>query len=140
MGGGQRGTRWTQKEDRFLLDLMGRGVSETTLIARMKRSSEAIRMRLLALRKEQPLGHLTPTPELPDDTPIDQLRLPPRIKRVLLSEGLTTVASVREASDGTLLSFVDFGQGSLAYLRTHLGLRSEEGVRPLHFGEKSGSI
>ena len=130
MGGGQRGAKWAKEEDSLLLDLAGSGASETTLTARMKRSPEAIRMRLLALRKRQSLGNLMPAPELPDDTPIDLLQLPPRIKRVLLSESMITVGSVREASDFKLLSFQDFGPGSLSYLWTHLGLPSEEGVRP----------
>ena len=87
-------------------------------------------LRALTMFDNSALSHLMPAPELPDDTLIDLLQLPPRIKRVLLVEGLTTVGSVREASDVTLLSLQDLGPGSLSFLRTHLGLPSEEGVRP----------
>jgi DNA-directed RNA polymerase alpha subunit len=72
---------------------------------------------------------LSPAPELPDDTPIEQLELPARIKRVLQAEGLNTVYDVRETSDKVLISFRDMGPGSVKYLRNALGLPSEEGVR-----------
>jgi hypothetical protein len=132
MGSGHRRGRWTAKEDNMLLELLAGSASETTLTAKLKRSPEAIRMRLLLLQKkrEQPKGSIAPSPELTDDTLIDRLQLPPRIKRVLLAEGLSCVGEVRAASDDTLLSFQDFGRGSLSYVRTHLGLPSREGVRP----------
>jgi hypothetical protein len=44
---------------------------------------------------------------------------------------LKTVGEVREASDATLLSLQDLGQGSVAHLRETLGLPSTDGVRPL---------
>ena len=89
-------------------------------------------MRLLVLQKREreKTRKIKPCPELPDNISIDQIDLPPRIKRILLMEGLTTIGEVREASDDTLLSFQDFGQGSLLYVRTHLGLPSRQGVRP----------
>jgi DNA-directed RNA polymerase alpha subunit len=75
-------------------------------------------MRLLVLKKrEEKKAHVAPTPELPDPTPVHQLQLPPRIRNVLLAEGLKTVGEVRETSDDTLMSFQDFGQRSLTYLR-----------------------
>jgi DNA-directed RNA polymerase alpha subunit len=74
---------------------------------------------------------LQPTPELPDDTPLDAVELPARICNVLAAAGLATVGEVREISDETLLSFQDLGKGSLAYLRETLGLPSCDGVRPL---------
>jgi DNA-directed RNA polymerase alpha subunit len=74
---------------------------------------------------------IDPTPELPDDTPLDDVELPARIRNVLVSAGLITVGEVREISDETLLSFQDLGKGSLAHLRETLGLPSTDGVRPL---------
>jgi DNA-directed RNA polymerase alpha subunit len=75
-------------------------------------------------------GHLVdPTPELPDDTPIDRVRLPTRIQNVMVIAGLKTVGEVRETADETLLSFQDFGPGSITHLRETLGLPSRDGVR-----------
>jgi len=79
---------------------------------------------------------LDPTPELPDDTPLDSVELPTRIRNVLAAEGLKTVGDIREASDAMLLSLQDLGKGSVAHLRETLGLPSTVGVRPL--GKKPG--
>jgi hypothetical protein len=49
---------------------------------------------------------------------------------VLAAAGLTTVGEVRETADETLLSFQDFGPGSVTLLRETLGLPSCDGVRP----------
>lgn len=55
-------------------------------------------------------GHLVdPTPELPDDTLIEDARFPTRIRNVLAAAGLKTVGEVREMADGTLLSFQNLG-------------------------------
>jgi DNA-directed RNA polymerase alpha subunit len=72
---------------------------------------------------------IDPKPELPDDTPIDHIRLPTRIRNVLAASGLKTVGEVREAADETLLSFQDLGHGSIKHLRMTLGPRIA--VRPL---------
>ena len=80
---------------------------------------------------------LDPTPELPDDTPIDRVRFPARIQNVLVAAGLKTVGEVRETSDEALLSFQDFGKGSVAHLRETLGLPSTDGVRPVGIGLKA---
>jgi DNA-directed RNA polymerase alpha subunit len=77
------------------------------------------------------MSELDLTPELPDDTLIDRLRLPTRIRNVLDAAGLKTVGDVREVSDDTLLSFHDFGEGSLRLLRETFGLPSCDGVRPV---------
>jgi DNA-directed RNA polymerase alpha subunit len=71
-----------------------------------------------------------PAPELPDDTPIDNVRFTTRIRTALTAAGWKTVGEIREASDATLLSLQDLGKGSVAYLRETLGLPSEAGVRP----------
>jgi len=72
---------------------------------------------------------LDPTPELPDDTPISNVRFPARICNVLATAGLKTVGEVRETSDEILLSFQDLGKASVAHLRETLGHPSCDGVR-----------
>jgi DNA-directed RNA polymerase alpha subunit len=76
-------------------------------------------------------NELEPTPELPDDTLISDVEFPARIRNVLAAAGLKTVGEVREISDDTLLSFQDFGKGSVALLRQTLDQPSCDGVRPL---------
>lgn len=71
------------------------------------------------------------SPELPDETPISEVELSTRIRNALSVGGLKTVGEVREASDATLLSLNDFGQGSLTQLPEMLGLPSDHGVRAL---------
>jgi DNA-directed RNA polymerase alpha subunit len=73
---------------------------------------------------------LYPTPELRDDTPIDDVRFSTRIRNALNAAGLKTVGDVREASDKTLLSLQDLGHSSVAHLRESFGLPSTDGVRP----------
>jgi DNA-directed RNA polymerase alpha subunit len=73
---------------------------------------------------------LYPTPELPDDTPIENVRFSSRIRNALNAAGLKTIGEVRKASDKTLLSFQDLGPGSVDQLRKGLGLPSCDGVRP----------
>ena len=72
---------------------------------------------------------LDPNPELPDDTLIDQLNFSTRIRRALHFAGFKTVGDIRESTDATLLSLPDIGDGSVAFLRTTLGHRSNDGVR-----------
>jgi DNA-directed RNA polymerase alpha subunit len=74
---------------------------------------------------------LYPTPELPDDTLIANVRFSTRVRNAINAAGLQTVGEVREASDAMLLSLPDLGQGSVTHLRETLGLPSTEGVRPL---------
>jgi DNA-directed RNA polymerase alpha subunit len=71
-----------------------------------------------------------PTPELPDDTQIEHVRLSTRIRNALNAAGVKTVGEIRETSDATLLSFQDLGPGSVAQLRETLGLPSCDGVSP----------
>jgi DNA-directed RNA polymerase alpha subunit len=74
---------------------------------------------------------VAPTPELPDDTPIERVLFSSRIQNALRAGDLKTVGEVREMSDETLISLPDFGKGSLAALRGKLGLPSTDGVRPI---------
>jgi DNA-directed RNA polymerase alpha subunit len=74
---------------------------------------------------------VAPTPELPDNTPIERVLFSSRIQNALRAADLKTVGEVRESSDNMLLSLQDFGKGSVAQLRKMLGLPSTDGVRPL---------
>ena len=76
------------------------------------------------------MSELEPTPELPDDTAIREVRFPTRINDALFAAGLKTVGEVREMSDDALLSLPGFGKASIAHLRETLGLPSTDGVRP----------
>jgi len=77
------------------------------------------------------MSELDPTPELPDNMPIREVRFPTRIKDALFAAGLKIVAEVREISDEALLRLPDFAKASVARLRETLGLLSTDGVRPL---------
>ncbi len=57
---------------------------------------------------------VAPTPELPDDTPIERALFPTRIQNALRAAGLKTAGEVREVSDERLISLPDFGRGSLS--------------------------
>ena len=89
------------------------------------------RLRGERLAREAAEGPMVaPTPELPDDTPIERVLFSTRIQNVLRAADLKTVGEVREISDETLISLPDFGKGSLSDLRKKLGLPSTDGVRP----------
>ena len=83
-----------------------------------------------SLEPTQKMNELEPAPELPDDTSIRQVRLPPRIREALSATGVETVGQVREMSDHELLALPDLGKASVAQLRELLGLPSTDGVRP----------
>jgi hypothetical protein len=51
MGRG-RGIAWTVEEDQLLRKMVAENVSDTLMRARLKRSPEAIRMRILKLQKD----------------------------------------------------------------------------------------
>ena len=54
--------------------------------------------------EERPAGPiLYPAPELPDDTPIENVRFSTRIRNAVTAVGWKTVGEIREASDATLL-------------------------------------
>jgi DNA-directed RNA polymerase alpha subunit len=65
---------------------------------------------------------LDPTPEMPDNTPVSQVKFPTRILNALRAAGLRTIGEVREASDEMLVSLPDLGRGSVRHLRQTLGL------------------
>ena len=74
---------------------------------------------------------LDPIPELPDDTLVEGVNLPPRVRNALLLAGVRTVGQAREMPDRDLLRLPDFGKSSLEYLRQSLGLPSSEGVQKI---------
>jgi hypothetical protein len=75
MGRGHRGIGWTAEEDNLLRELIAANVSGTLIRARLKRSPEAVRMRLLKLQKrqEKQTDELAPPPELADIPPVNEL-------------------------------------------------------------------
>jgi hypothetical protein len=50
------------------------------------------------------MSELEPTPELPDKTPIREVRFPTRIKNALFAAGLKTAGEVRDIPDEALLA------------------------------------
>jgi hypothetical protein len=72
---------------------------------------------------------IDPSPELPDESSIANVELPPKVQQALIGAGLRTVGDVREASDAIILQIHDLGESSLALLRKTLGLPSSMGVR-----------
>jgi DNA-directed RNA polymerase alpha subunit len=92
---------------------------------------ERLRSERLAREAADPAGGklVVPTPQLPDDTPIDRLRLTARMRVALCAEGLKTVGEIREKSDQQLLSIRDLGRGSIDHLRASLGVTSVHVVR-----------
>ena len=113
-----------------------RGQEAQEAIADHERAQKAFhenreRLREERLRREEAAGPmLYPAPELPDDTPVANVRFSTRVRNALHAGGLKTVGEVRETADETLLSFQDLGPGSIASLRETLGLPSTDGVRP----------
>jgi DNA-directed RNA polymerase alpha subunit len=72
---------------------------------------------------------IDPSPELPDDMPIANVELPPKVQYALTAAGLRTVGKVRETPDTEILRIRDLRKSSLALLRKTLGLPSSMGVR-----------
>jgi DNA-directed RNA polymerase alpha subunit len=75
------------------------------------------------------MSKLEATPELPDNTPIREVRFPDRIRDALFAAGIKTVGEVRETSEEALIALPDIGHITLAFLRETLGLPSNAGVR-----------
>jgi DNA-directed RNA polymerase alpha subunit len=116
-------------------DLRGREAKEA--IADHEEAQRALhvnreRLREDRLAREAAEGPMVaPTPELPDDTPIERVLFSTRIQNALRVAGLKTVGEVRKTSDETLIRLPAFGNSSLTDLREKLGLPSTDGVRPL---------
>ena len=71
---------------------------------------------------------VAPTPELPDDIPIERVLFSTKIQNALRAADPKTVGEVREISDEMLISPSGLGRGSLSDLRKKLGLPSTDGV------------
>jgi hypothetical protein len=105
-------------------------------IAEHEMTREAFQANRKRLRDERQVREaaagpmLYAAPDLPDDTPIKNVRFSTRIRNALAASGLKTIGEIRETSDATLLSLQDFGRGSIIHLRDTLGLPSTDGVRP----------
>ena len=75
---------------------------------------------------------LYPSSEIPDDAPIEQIRLPLNIRRTLAGTGLKTVGDVRKSTNELLLrSGLD--RGIVDYIRATLGSR---GTIELKLGDR----
>jgi DNA-directed RNA polymerase alpha subunit len=72
---------------------------------------------------------IDPSPELPDDMPINAVELPAKMKDALVAAGLKTVGDIREKPDAEILEIETIGKSSLTFLRNTLGLPSSLGVR-----------
>jgi hypothetical protein len=83
----------------------------------------------MAAANGRKLAMIDPSPELPDDMPITNVELPPKVRQALTAAGLRTVGDVREAPDAGILQIQDICESSLALLRKTLGLPSSLGVR-----------
>jgi DNA-directed RNA polymerase alpha subunit len=96
---------------------------------------ERLRSERLAREATDPAGGklVMPTPQLPDDTPIEKLQLTTRMREALHAGGLRTVGEIRNKSDQQLLTIRDLGSGSIAHLRAALG------VTPVHVRQAENS-
>ena len=74
---------------------------------------------------------LDPLPELPDDTLVEAVNLPTRVRDALLQAGIRTIGQARETTDCDLLKLPAIGKSSLEYLRQSLGLPSSQGVQKI---------
>jgi DNA-directed RNA polymerase alpha subunit len=124
------GNNWTPEEDQRLLDLIEAEKSWVLISAILKRPVKSVRDRGLKITPNERTTMASPTPELPDNTPISEVEFPVRIRNLLVANGLKTVGEVRGTSDAELLTFQDCGASTVSYLRRTLGLPSTDGVRP----------
>src|SRR5436190_2254564 len=65
-------------------------------------------------------------PDLSDDTLVEMVRLPTRIRNAAIFAGLKTIGDLRETSDETFASIPDLGPGSVKWLRAQLSGRGRE--------------
>jgi DNA-directed RNA polymerase alpha subunit len=60
-------------------------------------------------------------PDLPDDTALEVVLVPTRIRNALRYAGLKTVGEIRETTDATFASIPNLGPGSVRWLRERVG-------------------
>jgi DNA-directed RNA polymerase alpha subunit len=59
-------------------------------------------------------------PDLPDDTLVEMVRMPTRIRNAANFAELRTIGDLRETTDETFASIPNLGPGSVKWLRAHL--------------------
>ena len=88
------------------------------------------RLREERLSREAAAGPmLYPAPELPDDTPIENVRFSTRIRNAVTAAGKPSGKFERLPTQHFWVC-PDIGKGSVAHLRETLGMPSTDGVRP----------
>jgi DNA-directed RNA polymerase alpha subunit len=65
-------------------------------------------------------------PDLPDNTLIEMVRVPTRIRNAIQYAGLKTIGDLRDTTDKTFASIPNLGAGSVNWLRVRLGDRRLE--------------
>ena len=77
---------WTPEEDAQLLALLESKMDRPSIARKLTRTVVAINIRLRVLKAKAEWTErrlIDPTPELPDDTPIENVQLPTRIRNAL---------------------------------------------------------
>jgi len=59
--------------------------------------------------------------DLPEDTLLEMVRIPTRIRNALKYAGIKTVGEIRETSDAAFASIPNLGPVSVAWLRERVG-------------------
>ena len=67
-----------------------------------------------------------PGPDLPNDTLVEMVRLPTRIRNAVKFAGLKTIGDLRETTDEAFASIPNLGPGSVKWLRAQLSERRRE--------------
>ena len=62
-------------------------------------------------------------PDLPNDTLVEMVRLPTRIRNEVKFAGLKTIGDLRETTDEEFVSIPNLGPGSVKWLRARLSER-----------------
>ena len=62
-------------------------------------------------------------PDLPNDTLVEMVRLPTRIRNAVKFAGLKTIGDLRETTDEAFASIPDLGPGSVKWIRAQLSVR-----------------
>ena len=65
-------------------------------------------------------------PDLPDNTLVEMVRLPTRIRNAIQYAGLKTIGDLRDTTDKTFASIPNLGPGSVKWLRERIGERRPE--------------
>ena len=68
--------------------------------------------------------------QLSDETSLDQVDLPPRLRNAFASEGIKTVGEVRDLADADLRSLQNLGAASVRHVRRLFGPSRQRG-KPL---------